>query len=145
MIGVVIAVYVNRDQIREKVTALRGGAPAGEEAAPAEPGAVDGAPPGPRGAATPHPAQEAQAEAARLYPGLRIPGSPLNKKFVALYNEAKATNPALLATPDWPLTLADQAIVSVGGSPLPRSTPAPTSGPKPLPGSALDQRPPKHH
>ncbi len=77
-----------------------------------------------RGAATPHPAREAQARAAAAYPGLKLPNSALNKKFVALYKESQAMDPALLSRPDWPLQLAERAVVSLGGAALPRSTPS---------------------
>jgi glutaredoxin len=76
-----------------------------------------------RAAATPHPAREAQVQAAARYPGLAIPNSALNKKFVALYKEAQATDPALLSRPVWPFELAERAVVSLGGAPMPRSAP----------------------
>jgi glutaredoxin len=71
--------------------------------------------------ATPHPASESQAQAKAIYPGLAKPDSPLNKKFVALYREAQANDPALLTRPDWPIELADRAIVSLGGTPMSRN------------------------
>jgi len=45
----------------------------------------------------------------------------LNQKFVALYKESQATDPALLSRPDRPLTLAERAVVSLGGAPRPRN------------------------
>ncbi len=57
--------------------------------------------------------QKANAEAIRIYPALAQKDSPLNKAFVALYAQAKQSNPKLLATPDWPLTLARQAAASL--------------------------------
>lgn len=135
VVGLVAAAYVNR----EKIAALRGGSP--EEAEVSEESGVEVAPPSPPNL-TPHPARESQAQATKLYPGLGIPGSPLNKKFLALHAEARSTDPALLARPDWPLTLAERAMVALGGVPLPRNAPAAIT-PKPLPGSALDQKPKK--
>jgi glutaredoxin-like YruB-family protein len=67
--------------------------------------------------ATPHPAREAQARATALYPGLARANSALNRKFIALYKEAQSTDPALLSDPEWPLRLAERAIVSLGGAP----------------------------
>lgn len=90
-----------------------------EDEAPSRDGANAGTAPG--AAATPHPAREAQAQATALYPGLSIANSGLNQKFVALYKEAQANNPALLSQPDWPLTLADRAAVALGGAPMPRN------------------------
>jgi glutaredoxin len=75
-----------------------------------------------RSAATPHPAREAQAQATALYPGLSIPNSALNQKFVALYKEAQASHSPLLSHPDWPLTLAERSVVALGGAPMPRNS-----------------------
>lgn len=141
VIGLVVVVITNRD----KIAALRGGAQTEEsEAGNTEniPSTQSEPPPTATGAATPHPAMEAQAQAAKLYPGLLNPASPLNKRFIALHSEAKLNNPQLLTQADWPLTLAERAMVDIGGAPMARSTPAPIT-PKPLPGSALDQRPKK--
>jgi glutaredoxin len=74
-------------------------------------------------AATPHPAREAQVQAAARYPGLTVPNSALNKTFVALYKEAGANDPALLTRPDWPFELAERAVLSLGGAPMPRTAP----------------------
>ncbi len=73
--------------------------------------------------ATPDPAREAQRQAAAVYPGITRPDSALNKKFVALYQDAQVNDPALLSRPDWPFVLAERAVVSLGGAPLPRSVP----------------------
>ena len=61
--------------------------------------------------------QKANAEAIRIYPALAQKDSPLNKAFIALYAQAKQSNPKLLAAPDWPLTLAGQAAASLGVAP----------------------------
>jgi hypothetical protein len=52
---------------------------------------------------------DAQLQATTKYPALAQQGSPLNAKFLALYNEAKQTNPTLLTDPNWPMILADRA------------------------------------
>lgn len=75
-----------------------------------------------RSAATPHPAREAQMQATAIYPGLSIPNSALNQKFVALYKEAQASNSPILTHSDWPLTLAERAVVALGGAPMPRTS-----------------------
>jgi glutaredoxin len=91
------------------------------------------------GAATPHPAQEAQAQAAALYPGLRLANSALNQKFLELYKEAKASDPALLARPDWPLELAERSVIALGSRPLPRGTAAARAGVAAAPGRVARQ------
>ena len=53
--------------------------------------------------------QESQAQALRKFPSLGTKNSPLNLKFLALYNDAKQSNSALLANPSWPMVLAEQA------------------------------------
>jgi hypothetical protein len=128
VVGLIAAAYVNR----EKIAAWRSGA-TDEATQPA----VEVAPPGSR---TPHPGTASQALARKLYPGLAIAGSAMNKKFLALHAEAKATEPDLLASPDWPIILAERAMVAMGGVPLPRATPVPIT-PKPLQGSLLDRKP----
>jgi glutaredoxin len=77
--------------------------------------------------ATPHPAQQAQAQAKAIYPGLAVPNSALNQKFIALYKDTQASNPTLLTSPDWPLQLADKAMIALGGSPMARTTGATTT------------------
>jgi glutaredoxin len=80
-----------------------------------------------RSSATPHPAREAQARATAIYPGLAKPDSQLNKKFVAFYREAQQNDPRLLTRPDWPIELAERAMVSLGGAPMPRDARAPNA------------------
>jgi glutaredoxin len=113
--GGVAAGWINRDKISEYLS--KHSAAATEDSTAADPAASAGA----RSAATPNPAHEAQAKAKSLYPGLGIPNSPLNQKFLALYKEAQASNPAALARSDWPLTLAEQAVTALGGAPMPRN------------------------
>jgi hypothetical protein len=99
-----------------------------------------------RSGATPHPARDARVAAAKAYPGLALPDSALNRRFLALYAEAQRSDPALLAREDWPLRLAERAAIALGGGAMPVSAPPrPISSravtPKPLTGSALDRRP----
>jgi hypothetical protein len=63
----------------------------------------------PTPSATPNPAKEATAKAVSLYPELGQKDSLLNKKFRALYEEAKAKEPQILTEPNWPLVLALRA------------------------------------
>src|SRR5688500_13939928 len=88
VVGLVAAAYTYRD----KIAALRGGATEEETVSGESP--MEVAPRKPD--LTPNPARESQAQAAKLYPGLAISGSPMNKKFLALHAEAKATDPELL-------------------------------------------------
>jgi glutaredoxin len=83
-----------------------------------------------RAAPVPHPAREAQAQALAIYPGLARPDSELNRRFLAFYKEARANEPALLAQPDWPLQLAERAMVSLGAAPLARNTARTASAPR---------------
>jgi hypothetical protein len=132
VVVLVAAAFANKD----KIAAWRGGAAEEEVVPPEPPPVVEVAPPRP----TPHPAAESQALATKLYRGLSIPGSALNKKFLELHAEAKANDPALLASPDWPIILAERAMVAMGGTPLSRTAPVHTT-PKPLPGTAMDKKP----
>ncbi|MDR3402877.1 MAG: hypothetical protein P4L99_10305 [Chthoniobacter sp.] len=117
--------------------------------------------------ATPNPAVDSRAKAAKMYPALAIANSPFNKRFIELYNSRKGSDPAFLATADWPMKLAQQVATEASGSAPsyqppteissstlnsrpPGSAPAYTVPPAValpgLKGSALDQRPPdKHH
>ncbi|MEP6671484.1 MAG: glutaredoxin family protein [Chthoniobacter sp.] len=122
VIGLPLAGYLNRDRLSE-MWAKHNAAVAGEDvsAEPAAAGAQRGA------AVAPNPAKEAQTRATAIYPGLAIPNSALNQKFVALYKEAQASDPALLARTDWPLTLAERAVVALGGKAMPRIAPVAVS------------------
>lgn len=92
---------------------------------------------------TPHPALESRNAALKAYPGIGIKGSALNRAFLNLYAEAEHNDPALLAQPDWPLTLAARAAKSLGGGAQPTpGTPSPLAS-EGLKGSALDARPEK--
>jgi glutaredoxin-like YruB-family protein len=92
-----------------------------------------------RGVPTPHPARTAQAQALAIYPGLARADSELNRKFVAFYKQAQVSDPALLAQSDWPLQLAERAVVSLGAAPLARSTPVERSAAASLPQRAAKQ------
>lgn len=111
VIGLLFGGWMNRD----KLSGLLGKAGATGDEASSNPELI---------ASTPHPAREAQAQATAIYPALAVPNSAFNKKFVALYKDAQSADPALLSRPDWPLQLAERAVVSLGGAPLPRSKPA---------------------
>jgi hypothetical protein len=88
----------------------------------------------PTGPATPHPATESRALATRTYPALAVPGSPFNIRFLALYNDARASNPGLLTEANWPMQLAERTAKLVGNRAMP--TPAANQF-----GSQLDMRP----
>ena len=75
-----------------------------------------------------------------LYPALTHADSELHKKYVALYEEVRRSNPEFLARPDWPIKLAERAMVALGGGALPVPTPVPKSL-KPLPPTTLDAKP----
>jgi thioredoxin-related protein len=77
---------------------------------------------------TPHPAAEAVAEAKKIYPALARAGTAFNLRFVALYNEAKASKPNLLAQPGWPMQLAERTARELGVATMPHSTTAAISG-----------------
>jgi glutaredoxin len=125
VIGLLTAGWINRDKL-SGLTAKSG--PTVEEEAPSTQDSPVA--PAQRSTATPHPAREAQAQATALYPGLALPNSALNKKFVALYKESQSTDPDLLSRPDWPLQLADRAVVSLGGAPMPRNSAAAPATPR---------------
>lgn len=50
----------------------------------------------------------AQKEAMRRYPQLGVANSPMNRAFVARYQQIKANAPSYLRDPSWPLHLADE-------------------------------------
>ncbi len=52
--------------------------------------------------------RQRQREAVAKYPDLGVEGSPFYQAFLAEYRRKKETEPKFLATPDWPMTLADQ-------------------------------------
>ena len=112
--------------------------------------------------ATPNPAPDSIALAKQAYPALGKEGSPFNRRFVALYNSLKESDPQFLAQPDWPVRLAERTAMELGGGAMPvpgMATPPvvvhlegtaldkpagrrPVSGtPSPDGGSSLDQKP----
>jgi glutaredoxin len=113
--GLVIGVLIAGWMYRDKVGGVFANAGPSLEKATSKLGLQRGA------NATPNPAREAQAQALSLYPGLARPDSELNKQFRGFYKQAQASNPALLSQPDWPLQLAERAVVSLGAAPMPRS------------------------
>lgn len=129
--GGLAAGWLNRDRIGnffhkpDAAQVADSDSPATDASAPASPAVAPKAARGPVG--TPNPAREAQAKATAIYPGLAVPNSALNQKFVVLYKEAQTKDPALLTQADWPLTIAERAMVSLGGAPLPRNTVAAAS------------------
>ncbi len=52
---------------------------------------------------------KSQEAALKLYPDLGKAESPLNKRFLELYQKAKAIGDSRLQNPDWPMLLAKQA------------------------------------
>lgn len=81
------------------------------------------------------------AEATRQYPALAQKDSPLNHKFLELYNQAKQNEPALLEKSEWPLKIAAKAAASLAAAakppvdiPVPKEPIAqnPTKGEEPL-------------
>jgi hypothetical protein len=69
--------------------------------------------------ATPNPASDSVALARQTYPALAKPGSAFNIRFVADYNQKKASDPDYLAQADWPMQLAAQTARELGGGALP--------------------------
>jgi hypothetical protein len=51
---------------------------------------------------------EARSEAVRRYPQLSVANSPMNRAFLARYQQVKATNPSYLLDLAWPLRLAEE-------------------------------------
>ncbi len=72
--------------------------------------------------ATPNPAKEAVAEAVRRYPALSQKDSALNRKFVALFEAAKAAEPDALTKSDWPLVMAARADAELRQGTAPSNT-----------------------
>lgn len=116
-------------------------------------------------AVTPNPASESIAKARKTYPALAVPNSAFNKKFVELYNAKKQSDPAFLASAEWPMQLAQDTANALGAAVSSYQAPTEVSksalnarppffaGPTAVPsvqlpglkGSALDQRPPERH
>src|SRR5690349_9135674 len=74
--------------------------------------------PPPSTAVVENPAAQARAEAIRRFPELAKPGSPLNRKFLELYNTEKSKGSQLLTRPDWPVTLAVRADADLSRPPI---------------------------
>jgi hypothetical protein len=85
---------------------------------------------------TPHPAQDSIKKARATYPALAVENSVFNRKFVELFNAKKASEPAFLASADWPMKLAQQAADALGAKVPTYQAPTEASN------SALNARPP---
>ncbi len=94
--------------------------------------------PGKLAPGTPNPAMESVKQAKATYPALGIANSPLNQRFVALYNSKKQDDPDFLVKEDWPMLLAQQAATDLGVGAIP--TPPPLGNPAQLQSSTLDNR-----
>jgi len=92
--------------------------------------------PGQTKAVTPHQAKAATTEALRRFPALGKEGSPMNKAFLELYEQAKKDDPESLALADWPLTLAARAASSTGVEAAQATTPTQEAQPQGSPPSA---------
>ena len=73
----------------------------------------------------------AQQQATARHPDLLRAGSPLNKKFLQLFNQAEQNDPAVLLDPRWPIILSDSAaaLLAQNASPSPSPTPLPAAAP----------------
>ncbi|MCX6910526.1 MAG: hypothetical protein NTY01_21130 [Verrucomicrobia bacterium] len=74
-------------------------------------------------------AEDWQRKAVELYPDLGVAGSPLNKKYRALYQERIRTNPVFFRLPQWPVLLAKEAATQVGAQASTQTPPAAASSP----------------
>jgi cytochrome c5 len=72
-------------------------------------------------------AQDWQKKAVEQYPDLVVAGSPLSKKYRALYHERLRTNPAYFRLPQWPMLLAREAAAQVGAQPSTQTPAAPAA------------------
>ena len=59
-------------------------------------------------------AGDPQKDAVAAFPELGRNGSPLHKKFMELYQKAKAEDPDFTQEPNWPLRLAKEAADAIG-------------------------------
>ena len=65
-------------------------------------------------------ADETRKRAVEKFPELAKSGSEFNKVFLALHDEAKRSNPALLADPNWPMILAERVSFRIRKVRLPK-------------------------
>jgi len=65
---------------------------------------------------------KSQQAAVKLYPDLGKAETPLNKKFLELYQKAKAAGDPLLQNPDWPMLLAKQAASEISAAAEPKAS-----------------------
>jgi hypothetical protein len=57
---------------------------------------------------------EAQKRAMAVFPALAVPGSPLNREFVARYNRYRTEKPDFFTDPEWPTKLAAECAQAIG-------------------------------
>lgn len=77
--------------------------------------------------------EDAKKQAIAKYPDISRKGTPLNAKFVELYNEARTSNASLLNDPNWPVILADKAAALVAKTPATPGAATPPVPPAPKP------------
>ncbi len=87
-------------------------------------------------------AEDWQRKAVELYPDLAVSGSPLNKKYWALYRERVRTNPGYFKIPQWPVMLAKESATQIGAKPATAAAVAPSASASPKTVSA-DSEPPE--
>ena len=73
-----------------------------------------------------------RAKALEVYPDIGKKDSPLNAKFVALYNERWKSDPDFFKNPKWPLLLANEVAIPSTPSAPAAATPGPST-PAPVP------------
>lgn len=86
-------------------------------------------------------AQDWQRKAVELYPDLAVAGSPLNKKYRALYQERLRTNPAYFKLPQWPVLLAKESAAQLGVQPATAAAAAPAVAPVSTAGPVASEPP----
>ena len=65
-----------------------------------------------------------QAAAMKLYPQLKVAGSPMNLAYVAAVQAARKNNDPVLRRPSWPLVIAEKVAAK-----LMKASPAPAASP----------------
>jgi len=76
-------------------------------------------------------AEDWQRKAVELYPDLAVAGSPLNKKYRALYQERLRTNPGYFRLPQWPVLLARESAAQLAVQAVPQATQGPAASAAP--------------
>jgi len=119
VVGLAVAGWLHRETISGWMAQRTAGEGPAEDASQSPEAGSPGNPVKP--SVTPNPAAEAVAQARKIYPALAKAGSAFNLHFVALFNEMRVSNSALLAHSDWPIQLAERTAKELGGGALPRS------------------------